>query len=286
MAKEGLDYFPLDCLLDDKWNLLMADCGMTGFAIAVRLLQKIYGEHGYYCEFDERRALLLSGSWFGPGASKAGTIEETVKVALREGIFDRDLFESYGILTSHGIQLRYVEAAKRRTNPTIQKEYLLLSEHEIPKNVCINLKNVYISQKNVCRNPQRKVKESKGDINIVELDSTPYQPIIDYLNEKAATHYRAGSDKTKRLIKARYNEGFSLDDFKQVIDKKCKEWLGTDMEKYLRPETLFGTKFEGYLNQKESSSKKQMPNNKFHNFNQRDYGNDFYDELEAKLLSN
>ena len=286
MAKEGLDFFPLDCLLDDKWNLLMADCGMTGFAIAVRLLQKIYGEHGYYCEFDERRALLLSGSWFGPGASKAGTIEETVKVALREGIFDRDLFESYGILTSHGIQLRYVEAAKRRTNPTIQKEYLLLSEHEIPKNVCINLKNVYINSKNVCRNPQRKVKESKGDINIVELDSTPYQPIIDYLNEKAATHYRAGSDKTKRLIKARYNEGFSLDDFKQVIDKKCKEWLGTDMEKYLRPETLFGTKFEGYLNQKESSSKKQMPNNKFHNFNQRDYGNDFYDELEAKLLSN
>ena len=286
MAKEGLDFFPLDCLLDDKWNLLMADCGMTGFAIAVRLLQKIYGEHGYYCEFDERRALLLSGSWFGPGASKAGTIEETVKVALREGIFDRDLFESYGILTSHGIQLRYVEAAKRRTNPTIQKEYLLLSEHEIPKNVCINLKNVCISSKNVCRNPQRKVKESKGDINIVELDSTPYQPIIDYLNEKAATHYRAGSDKTKRLIKARYNEGFLLDDFKQVIDKKCKEWLGTDMEKYLRPETLFGTKFEGYLNQKESSSKKQMPNNKFHNFNQRDYGNDFYDELEAKLLSN
>ena len=284
MAKEGLDFFPLDCLLDDKWNLLMADCGMTGFAIAVRLLQKIYGEHGYYCEFDERRALLLSGSWFGPGASKAGTIEETVKVALREGIFDRDLFESYGILTSHGIQLRYVEAAKRRTNPTIQKEYLLLSEDEIPKNVCINLKNAYINSKNVCRNPQRKVKESKGDINIVELDSTPYQPIIDYLNEKAATHYRAGSDKTKRLIKARYNEGFSLDDFKQVIDKKCKEWLGTDMEKYLRPETLFGTKFEGYLNQKESSSKKQMPNNKFHNFNQRDYGNDFYDELEQALL--
>lgn len=83
-----------------------------------------------------------------------------------------------------------------------------------------------------------------------EIDDIPYKQIIDYLNEKAGTQYRYKTSKTKEKIKARYNEGFSFDDFKVVIDKKCAEWLmNADMCKYLRPETLFGTKFEGYLNQ-------------------------------------
>ncbi|MCR0266186.1 conserved phage C-terminal domain-containing protein [[Clostridium] innocuum] len=83
-----------------------------------------------------------------------------------------------------------------------------------------------------------------------EIDDIPYKQIIDYLNEKAGTQYRYKTPKTKEKIKARYNEGFSFNDFKTVIDKKCAEWLmNADMCKYLRPETLFGTKFEGYLNQ-------------------------------------
>ena len=88
-----------------------------------------------------------------------------------------------------------------------------------------------------------KEKEEDKDINI-------YSSIISYLNEKAHTKYRHSSSKTKTLIKARLNEGFTEDDFKKVIDNKTAEWINTDMEKYLRPETLFGTKFESYLNQK------------------------------------
>lgn len=76
-----------------------------------------------------------------------------------------------------------------------------------------------------------------------------YQPIINYLNEKTGKHYKHTTNKTQTVIKARWNEGFTEDDFKKVIDNKVAEWKGTDMEKYLRPETLFGTKFEGYLNQ-------------------------------------
>lgn len=76
-----------------------------------------------------------------------------------------------------------------------------------------------------------------------------YKEIVDYLNEQAGTSYRPKSDKTKRCIRGRIREGFTIDDFKTVIDKKVAEWKGTDMEKYIRPETLFGTKFEGYLNQ-------------------------------------
>lgn len=85
-----------------------------------------------------------------------------------------------------------------------------------------------------------------------------YQPIINYLNEKTGKHYKHTTNKTQTVIKARWNEGFTEDDFKKVIDNKVAEWKGTDMEKFLRPETLFGTKFEGYLNQE--SNKNQSTN--------------------------
>ncbi|GDZ83152.1 hypothetical protein LCIT_03940 [Leuconostoc citreum] len=91
-----------------------------------------------------------------------------------------------------------------------------------------------------------------------EPDHVPYKEIVDYLNEKTGSKYRSSGSKTKSLIKARTNEGFNLDDFKTVIEKKAKEWSGTNMEKYLRPETLFGTKFEGYLNEKQSANQKQI----------------------------
>ena len=80
--------------------------------------------------------------------------------------------------------------------------------------------------------------------------SDTYRPIIEYLNNKCDTQYKPTSKKTKSLIDARINEGFTIDDFKTVIDKKSDEWIGCEQEKYLRPSTLFGTKFEGYLNQK------------------------------------
>lgn len=81
------------------------------------------------------------------------------------------------------------------------------------------------------------------------IDLKTFKEIISYLNEKAGTKYRASGSKTQRLIKARFNDGFNDEDFKKVIDIKVAEWSGTDMAKYLRPETLFGTKFESYLNQ-------------------------------------
>ena len=73
--------------------------------------------------------------------------------------------------------------------------------------------------------------------------------IVTFLNEKTGSRYKVSTPKTVRLIEARLKEGFTVADFHAVIEKKNREWSGTEMEKYLRPETLFGTKFEGYLNQ-------------------------------------
>lgn len=89
--------------------------------------------------------------------------------------------------------------------------------------------------------------EPSGDVHL----------IIDRLNDVAGTKYKAGTPKTKTLIQARLKEGFSLEDFNRVIDKKCREWSNTEMAKYLRPETLFGTKFESYLNQPEIKEEKR-----------------------------
>ena len=82
-----------------------------------------------------------------------------------------------------------------------------------------------------------------------EKNNNIYSLVIDYLNKKANTNYRASTKNTQSFINARVSEGYTVEDFKKVIDSKSKEWLNTDFEKYLRPTTLFGTKFENYLNE-------------------------------------
>jgi len=100
-------------------------------------------------------------------------------------------------------------------------------------------------------------------------DIVPFAEIIAYLNQKANTNFRETSKKTKELIKARWNEKHTLEDFKKVIDIKTKEWLNDkNMNKYLRPETLFGTKFEGYLNQKGGNKKNEQQRSNKYNFDQ------------------
>ena len=96
------------------------------------------------------------------------------------------------------------------------------------------------------------------DVNVNKITLAEIKGIIEYLNIKSNSHYKYSTDKTQTLIKARIKDGFTLDDFKIVIDKKCEEWLGTDFEKFLRPETLFSNKFEGYLNQKITAKKKTL----------------------------
>jgi uncharacterized phage protein (TIGR02220 family)/predicted phage replisome organizer len=85
-------------------------------------------------------------------------------------------------------------------------------------------------------------------------NATIYDEIIDYLNLKCSSKYKSTTPATKTIIAARLKEGFKLDEFKTVIDKKTDEWLNDPkMCIYLRPATLFGTKFESYLNQKTSN---------------------------------
>ena len=110
--------------------------------------------------------------------------------------------------------------------------------------------------KPIAENP---IAVKQRQINTKEENTNIYKYIVDYLNEKTNSKYKHTTPKTKSLINARLREGFTVEDFTKVIDTKCNEWLSDDrMKVYLRPETLFGTKFEGYLNQvSDSASKKE-----------------------------
>lgn len=100
--------------------------------------------------------------------------------------------------------------------------------------------------------PQPLLNEPQVPAQSKEPD--PTEEIVNHLNQRAGTHYKGTTANTRKLIKARLKEGFTVDEIKLVIDKKCAEWLNNrDMAKYLRPETLFGPKFESYLNAKQTS---------------------------------
>ena len=106
-----------------------------------------------------------------------------------------------------------------------------------------------------------------------------YAEIVGYLNQKAGTRYKHSSEDTRKHIRARVNDGYTLDDFKAVIDRKVEEWKGTEWEKFLRPSTLFGSKFESYLNQKEEPKGKKTA---FSNFLERDYDKGLMDSLVGR----
>lgn len=279
--KKGLDFFPLDVDFfdDEKIQFVSARFGIKGEVCAIRLLTRIY-RNGYFIKWDEDSAYLFSkvaGKEFSPCLAN-----EIVHELVKRGFFNKSLFDSFGILTSHGIQDRFLKACIRRKDVEVDARYLLVDSSEFKNlrisqayssapsfrkcihDVSISEENVYIKEENVDIQAQSKVKESRVEESKVK-EKKIYSPslpsvaedIVSHLNSVTGSSYRSTTSKTRKLIAARLTEGFTADDFKTVITKKAEEWTGTDMAQYLRPETLFGTKFEGYLNQPEVRNSKR-----------------------------
>lgn len=142
------------------------------------------------------------------------------------------------------IKVKEQEATTPESNNTYNQQHLKPTSRIQDTNA--------LKENNKCLKIKNNMLKNNNINNILsDSEEIPYKDIIDYLNLKAETNYKPTTRKTKDLIKARYNEGFTLEEFKKVIDNKTREWkYNADMCKYLRPETLFGTKFESYLNQK------------------------------------
>lgn len=157
MTKSGIDYFPLDVVLDAKFELIEAEFGLTGFGVVVHLLQEIYGKAGYYIEWTEEVALLFARK-VGLGGS---VVSEIVEASIRRGMFDKEKYDKYRVLTSKGIQTRYFEAVSRRKVLEVDYNILLVDVAQILTNVDIQAKNVNILSKNADISEQSKVEKSR-----------------------------------------------------------------------------------------------------------------------------
>ena len=131
----------------------------------------------------------------------------------------------------------------------ITKKLDLLSEYLPYDKMSQGLRQSGIRVTTECRNKDSSIRDTN---NII------YSRVIEYLNSKTGKSYKSTTKKTQSLIKSRLDEGFNEEEFFKVIDNKISEWKGTEYEKYLRPETLFGNKFEGYLNQDFGSGIKEI----------------------------
>lgn len=256
--KKGLSYFPFDVdFFDDKKiKTLKGRFGADGITLYLYILCEIYRENGYYLCIDEE-FMDYAADELNFSSEKIGQI---MNFLLERSLFIDKLFKSDKVLTAHGIQMRFQEAVKkRRQTTTVEKKFWVLSEEETESFISYTVyEGFYGNNPDKSRNnpdksennstKKKKEKESKVKHIICA--------VISHLNDAIGTNYKFDTPQTVRLITARVNEGYTENDFKVVIDKKVKEWKGTDMERYLRPETLFGNKFEGYLNSKEGTKGK------------------------------
>jgi len=218
-VKQGLEYFPLDVDIhdDDKIALISSEFGAIGEAIIWRLFCKIY-KNGYYYSWGGDECLLFC-RWAG-GIFVSGQVDEVVKGCLRRSIFDNRVFEMFGILTSTGIQKRYLQATSERKEIEIIQDYWLL---DLPNSGrfkvirSINEVNHPINEVKHTESTQSKVKESKGEENTpnppkgertTDKNSIDFNKLIEFYHEKCPDMPRVTtlSDSRKKSIKARIRE--------------------------------------------------------------------------------
>ena len=173
------------------------------------------------------------------------TINYLLSCGLLEMSNDREFFVPYAVLNtgSEGSSAKRVREYRDR-----QKEQKALQSNE-PVTHLLQERYGEIEK-------ELEIEKEKESIQFGEA----VKNVISYLNKKAGTNYKASSEKTKTLVKARMQEGFTEADFYTVIDNKVEEWGkppragAKDMRPFIRPVTLFGTKFEAYLNQRRVSN--------------------------------
>ena len=286
-VKEGLDYFELDCHMEEKVRLIQAEFGLKGFAIVVKLYQKIYGGFGYYCEWNEDSLLLFMSENGVSSRDENNLISEIVAACIRRNIFSEKLFNEFGILTSYGVQKRYLNAVSRREKVELIKEYLLIS---VGKN-----------QDNVCSNSQSREEKSREDNNIVATPAEPKPATVSFqdgsfeircvdmiINSCLKTF---PNSKVPRTISEKQKWAIEIDRMKR-IDKRSEEdivnaldYAITDSfwQTNIRSAKKFREKFETLIVQSRKNRNRGNIKNSFNNFTQNIYD---FDELEKELLSN
>lgn len=153
-TKQGVDYFPLDVHLDNKFKFVEIKYGIEGFGIVVKIMQNIYSQ-GYWAQWGEDEQLLFAGEHRIDYDKLADVTNECIK----RGVFNKDLYEKHEILTSNGIQKRYKEIVRRRKDVQMTEEYKLV-DGIFGVNDDINPAS---GRNDDGKSTQSKVKETKGE---------------------------------------------------------------------------------------------------------------------------
>ncbi len=189
--KLGLDYFPLDVMFDDSIELFEAECGLEGLAILIKLWQKIYS-HGYYTDWNNDTVLLFSKKI----NSTKEIVNSVINTCLRRSIFNKSLYEKYNILTSSGIQKRYVIActSTKRKNITMDERFLLIND----KNKTFTIELIPFTPEETRVNPGESTQtESKQRVNR-DREETEKNIILEIEN------FRQRYDKDLIILIERY----------------------------------------------------------------------------------
>lgn len=154
--KQGLSYFPFDVSFfsDRKVRKIIRGCGPGSPTILICLLCNIYEDQGYYILWDEELPFDIADT---VGVSE-GAVKELIKKAVDVDFFDKEMFEKEHILTSRGIQNRFIESTRKRKDVTIKKEYWIISGD--------NSVNDVNNPVNDVNNEQRKEKKSKESLSL------------------------------------------------------------------------------------------------------------------------
>lgn len=185
-TKDGLDYFPLDTQTekDIKFQVIEAQFGIVGFGIIIKLYQLIYSDKGYYTEWNELISTISAAKWSCTGFPvDVKTVNKVVRAAAKYGIFDDGKLNEYGILTSAGIQKRYLEVSKRRKNLNLRREYLLISAPDSEINVRNNAVNVRNNAVNVCINEEKGNNGNNGNMERGRGNAAFAAPTLEQIKE-------------------------------------------------------------------------------------------------------
>lgn len=273
--KAGLDYFELDCQLEEKVRLIQAEFGLKGFAVVVKLYQKIYGEFGYYCEWNDDSLLLFMSENGVSSRDEKNLINEIVSACIRRNIFSEKLFNEFGILTSEGVQRRYLNAVSRRESVELKKEYLLLNVGKNSNNVVINSINVNRNQVNVNRNAQSRVEKSRVENinNMCKADALALFEKLWKLYPLKRGKGQVSEAKKMKLLQIGYEE------MARAIKRYVNYVDNIDYLHYQNGSTFFNSGYVDYLDDNYTEAK----SDKKQSFDQRAYD---YDELERQLIAN
>ena len=175
-------------------------------------------------------------------ASLTGTNIDIVRSAMK-------MFQELGMIRILEDGTIFMPEVPRLTGKESESAERVRLFRERQKQIALQCNND-VTECNDNKEKEEDKEEQRTENREQQEERFPYDEIIDYLNEKTSSRYRS-TDTTKKLIRARMEEGFTQADFFTVIDNKVTTWKGTEWEKYLRPETLFcASKFQGYLNEK------------------------------------